>query len=105
MDAGIVSALVADRGAMLAAIEVDELHTPAVAENTRPEAIVLLNLSRDQLDRVGEINSIERRLRAGMTAQPQARLVANCDDLITSIAYDNPKVVWVAAGAPWSATR
>ena len=103
MDAGIVSALVADRGAMLAAIEVDELHTPAVAENTRPEAIVLLNLSRDQLDRVGEINSIERRLRAGVAAQPQATLVANCDDvMITSIAYDNPKVVWVAAGAPWS---
>ena len=103
MDAGIVSALVADRGAMLAAIEVDELHTPAVAENTRPEAVVLLNLSRDQLDRVGEINSIERRLRAGVAAQPQATLVANCDDvMITSIAYDNPKVVWVAAGAPWS---
>lgn len=103
MDAGIVSALVADRGAMLAAIEVDELHTPAVAENTRPEAVVLLNLSRDQLDRVGEINSIERRLRAGVAVQPQATLVANCDDvMITSIAYDNPKVVWVAAGAPWS---
>ncbi len=103
MDAGIVSALAADRTAVLAAIEVDELHTPAVAENTRPEAIVLLNLSRDQLDRVGEINSIERRLRAGVVAQPQATLVANCDDvMITSIAYDNPSVVWVAAGAPWS---
>src|SRR5699024_9756663 len=103
MDAGIVSALGENRTARLAAIEVDELHTPAVAENTRPEAIVLLNLSRDQLDRVGEINAIERRLRAGMTAQPQATLVANCDDvMITSIAYDNPSVVWVAAGAPWS---
>lgn len=103
MDAGIVSALGADRTARLAAIEVDELHTPAVAENTRPEAIVLLNLSRDQLDRVGEINTIERRLRAGVVAQPQATLIANCDDvMITSIAYDNPSVVWVAAGAPWS---
>ncbi|WP_295651315.1 MurT ligase domain-containing protein [uncultured Dietzia sp.] len=103
MDAGIVSALSADRTARLTAIEVDELHTPAVAENTRPEAIVLLNLSRDQLDRVGEINSIERRLRAGVAAQPQATLVANCDDvMITSVAYDNPSVVWVAAGAPWS---
>ncbi|WP_010539969.1 MurT ligase domain-containing protein [Dietzia alimentaria] len=103
MDAGIVSALGADQAAGLAAIEVDELHTPAVAENTRPEAVVLLNLSRDQLDRVGEINSIERRLRAGVTAQPQATLIANCDDvMITSVAYDNPSVVWVAAGAPWA---
>ncbi|MDV8002181.1 MurT ligase domain-containing protein [Rhodococcus sp. IEGM 1408] len=103
MDAGIVSALSADRAAPLAAIEVDELHTPAVAVNTVPEAIVLLNLSRDQLDRVGEINSIERRLRAGVAAQPQATVVANCDDvMITSVAYDNPSVVWVAAGAAWA---
>lgn len=103
MDAGIVSALGADRVAGLAAIEVDELHTPAVAENTVPEAIVLLNLSRDQLDRVGEINSIERRLRAGVAAQPQATVVANCDDvMITSVAYDNPHVVWVAAGSAWA---
>ncbi|MFN3340253.1 MAG: MurT ligase domain-containing protein [Dietzia sp.] len=103
MDAGIVSALGADRAAPLAAIEVDELHTPAVAENTSPEAIVLLNLSRDQLDRVGEINSIERRLRAGVAAQPQATVVANCDDvMITSVAFDNPSVVWVAAGNAWA---
>lgn len=103
MDAGIVSALGADRVAGLAAIEVDELHTPAVAENTAPEAIVLLNLSRDQLDRVGEINAIERRLRAGVAAQPQATVVANCDDvMITSVAYDNPSVVWVAAGSAWA---
>lgn len=103
MDAGIVSALNADRSAPLAAIEVDELHTPAVAESVTPEAIVLLNLSRDQLDRVGEINSIERRLRAGVAAQPQATVVANCDDvMMTSVAYDNPRVVWVAAGAAWA---
>ena len=103
MDAGIVSALNADRTAPVAAIEVDELHTPAVAERTRPEAIVLLNLSRDQLDRVGEINSIERRLRAGVSAQPQATVVANCDDvMMTSVAFDNPTVVWVAAGGGWT---
>ncbi|WP_314037399.1 MurT ligase domain-containing protein [Dietzia sp. CH92] len=103
MDAGIVSALVADSVAGLAAIEVDELHTPAVGENTSPEVIVLLNLSRDQLDRVGEINAIERRLRAGVAAQPQATVVANCDDvMITSVAYDNPRVVWVAAGSAWA---
>lgn len=103
MDAGIVSALNADRTAPLAAIEVDELHTPAVAENTSPEAIVLLNLSRDQLDRVGEINSIEQRLRAGVAAQPQATVVANCDDMMmTSVAYDSPSCIWVAAGAGWA---
>lgn len=103
MDAGIVSALNADRTSTLAAIEVDELHTPATAERLRPETIVLLNLSRDQLDRVGEINSIERRVRAGVVSQPQATIVANCDDvMMTSAAYDNPHVIWVAAGNTWA---
>lgn len=41
---------------------VDELHVPHVADAVNPEVIVLLNLSRDQLDRVGEI-MIERKLR------------------------------------------
>ncbi len=65
--------------------------------------IVLLNLSRDQLDRVGEINHIERTLRAGLARHPQAVVVANCDDvLMTSAAYDCPNVVWVAAGGGWA---
>ncbi|MGW6692886.1 MurT ligase domain-containing protein [Rhodococcus sp. NPDC054953] len=103
MDAGIVAALSVGQGAELAAIEVDELHTPHVADALDPQAIVLLNLSRDQLDRVGEINMIERRLRAGLAAHPDAVVVANCDDvLVTSAAYDNPNVVWVAAGSGWA---
>lgn len=103
MDAGIVAALATDLQAPLAAIEVDELHTPHVADALEPRAIVLLNLSRDQLDRVGEINMIERKLREGLKRHPDAVIVANCDDvLVTSAAYDNPNVVWVAAGAGWA---
>lgn len=103
MDAGIVSALNVHRGAPLAAIEVDELHLPHVTDSLNPAAVVLLNLSRDQLDRVGEINMIERRLRAGLARHPDTVVVANCDDvLVTSIAYDHPNVVWVAAGSGWA---
>ena len=103
MDAGIVAALATDLRAPLAAIEVDELHTPHVADALDPRAIVLLNLTRDQLDRVGEINMIERKLREGLKRHPDAVIVANCDDvLVTSAAYDNPNVVWVAAGAGWA---
>ena len=103
MDAGIVAALNARRDASVAAIEVDELHLPHVSDALNPAAVVLLNLSRDQLDRVGEINMIERKLRAGMARHPDAVLIANCDDvLITSIAYDHPNVVWVAAGGGWA---
>ena len=104
MDAGLVAALAADRNAALAVLEVDEMHVPHVADAIEPAVIVLLNLSRDQLDRVGEINVIERRLRAGLARHPQAVVVANCDDvLMTSAAYDSANVVWVAAGGSWAA--
>jgi lipid II isoglutaminyl synthase (glutamine-hydrolysing) len=103
MDAGLIAALAADRSAALAVLEVDEMHVPHVADAVEPRVIILLNLSRDQLDRVGEINVIERRLRTGLAAHPDAVVVANCDDvLMTSAAYDHANVVWVAAGGSWA---
>ncbi|MFN8101580.1 MAG: Mur ligase family protein [Mycobacterium sp.] len=103
MDAGLIAALAASRDAPYAALEVDEMHVPHVADAIEPSVIVLLNLSRDQLDRVGEINHIERTLRAGLARHPGATIVANCDDvLMTSAAYDCPNVVWVAAGGGWA---
>jgi UDP-N-acetylmuramyl tripeptide synthase len=103
MDAGLVAALAGARKAELAALEVDEMHVPHVADAVEPAVVVLLNLSRDQLDRVGEINHIERTLRGGLARHPDAVVVANCDDvLMTSAAYDSPHVVWVAAGGGWA---
>jgi UDP-N-acetylmuramyl tripeptide synthase len=103
MDAGLVAALAADRHAMLAALEVDEMHVPHVLDAIEAAVVILLNLSRDQLDRVGEINVIERTLRGGLSRNPEAVVVANCDDvLMTSAAYDAPHVVWVAAGGAWA---
>lgn len=102
MDAGIISALMADPTATHLVLEVDELHVPHVADNLNPQALVLLNLSRDQLDRVGEINKIERALRDTVAAHPDMLVIANCDDvLMTSVAYDAKNVVWVSAGAGW----
>jgi lipid II isoglutaminyl synthase (glutamine-hydrolysing) len=104
MDAGLVAALAGTRDTALAALEVDEMHVPHVADALDPSVIVLLNLSRDQLDRVGEINHIERTLRGGLARHPSTVVVANCDDvLMTSAAYDSPHVVWVAAGGGWAA--
>ena len=103
MDAGLVAALAGARDATLAALEVDEMHVPHVADAVDPAVVVLLNLSRDQLDRVGEINHIERTLRGGLARHPDTVVVANCDDvLMTSAAYDSPHVVWVAAGGGWA---
>ena len=103
MDAGLVAALAGARDAGLAALEVDEMHLPHVLDAVEAAVVVLLNLSRDQLDRVGEINHIERTLRNGLARHPDAVIVANCDDvLMTSAAYDSSNVVWVAAGGGWS---
>lgn len=102
MDAGIVAALLGST-APDTVLEVDELHVPGAADKLSPQALVLLNLTRDQLDRVGEINLIERRLRAAVDAHPEMTVIANCDDvLVTSAAFDAAKVVWVAAGAAWA---
>jgi UDP-N-acetylmuramyl tripeptide synthase len=104
MDAGLVAALAANRDAELAALEVDEMHVPHVLDAVPAAVVIMLNLSRDQLDRVGEINVIERTLRAGLAQHPSTVVVANCDDvLMTSAAYDHLRVVWVAAGGTWSA--
>lgn len=104
MTTGILTALMNSPHAPYCALEVDEMHLPAIAEQTHPEAFVLLNLSRDQLDRIGEIGVVEERIRKAVDSQPGAVVVANCDDpLISSAAWDAPHVEWVAVGAPWMA--
>ena len=84
MDAGIVATLALHQKAPLAALEVDEMHVPHVSDAVDPSVIVLLNLSRDQLDRVGEINVIERTLRAELGQQRfgLAQLAAADDQVV-----------------------
>lgn len=102
LTSGVTAALMAFPRAHSAALEVDEMHVLEVADAINPAAFVLLNLSRDQLDRVGEIGTVEARLREAVHRHPQAIVVANCDDpLITSIALDAPRVVWVSTGNRW----
>lgn len=102
MDAGIISALMANRDASHVVLEVDEMHVPNVIKRIGANCLVLLNLSRDQLDRVGEINKIERTLREAVNSNPEMTVIANVDDvLVTSVAYDAQNVVWVSAGAGW----
>ena len=101
MASGVITALMNAPRAPFAALEVDEMHLPAVAGEVNPEVLVLLNLSRDQLDRVGEISSVELRLRQAVEEHPNAIIIANCDDpLIVSAACSSSKVVWVAARIP-----
>ncbi|MCS4492127.1 MurT ligase domain-containing protein [Corynebacterium sp. ES2715-CONJ3] len=102
MDAGIISALLAGTAASHLVLEVDELHVPKVVDRLQPECLIVLNLSRDQLDRVGEINKVERALRESVAAHPEMTVIANCDDvLVSSIGLAAQRVVWVSAGSSW----
>ena len=101
MPAGITAAMAQDRTAKFAVIEVDEKYLPGVAEQTAPEAIALLNLSRDQLDRAAETRMLAQRWRDGL-AGTKATVIANADDpLVVWAAGRVERVVWVAVGQSW----
>jgi len=100
---GAVAALMARPQARLAVLEVDELHLAAVAEQVRPAAVVLLNLTRDQLDRSTEVAAVAGAIRRALQSRPEASVIANGDDpVIVAIADGLPGVQWVAAGANWT---
>ncbi|EQD71741.1 ligase, partial [mine drainage metagenome] len=81
LPAGIASALGAARGARDAVLEVDEAYVPAMIQAAHPGVVVLLNLSRDQLDRVNEVKMTADRWRRGLAmAGDGCTVVANVDD-------------------------
>ncbi len=102
MEAGLASALGRSQDAPYAALEVDERYLPAVIEATKPRIVVLLNLSRDQMDRAAEIWMTARRWRKALAEAEGCQVVANADDpLVAWAAALAPRVTWVAAGQRW----
>ncbi len=103
MTAGVVAALSRDRQAERAVLEVDEFYLPSVARAVRPAVVVLLNISRDQLDRSNETRRIAGLWRAVGGQLPGTVAVANADDpLVTWAAAGFDRVVWVGAGQRWT---
>jgi lipid II isoglutaminyl synthase (glutamine-hydrolysing) len=102
MEAGLASALGRAPTAPYAVLEVDERYLPAVIDATKPRVVVLLNLSRDQMDRAAEIWLTARRWRQALAGADGCMVVANADDpLIAWAASAAPRVTWVAAGQRW----
>ncbi len=101
MPAGHVAALVGDRGAKRVVLEVDEGYLEAVLHDTEAEVVVLLNLSRDQLDRMSEVRMLAERWHRALVSDT-TRVLANADDpLVAFAARDAAAVTWVAAGLAW----
>jgi UDP-N-acetylmuramyl tripeptide synthase len=102
MEAGHVAALGRAPDAPYAVLETDERFLPATIEATRPRVVVLLNLSRDQMDRAEEIWLIARRWRDALAQATNCLVIANADDpLIAWAASGARHVTWVAAGQRW----
>lgn len=80
LDSGIATALLHAGAADIGVFESDELWLAKSAPQLAPRYIVLLNLFRDQLDRVGEIDRIQDSIVGALEATPSATLVFNADD-------------------------
>jgi len=129
MPEGHVAAL-SERWSPTAVLEVDESYLGQLVSATDPVVVVLLNLSRDQLDRIAEVRLVAERWRStldtgyrreGGTGDRPGRcaggvpagqvpdrsggdtvVVANADDpLVVWAAEVAPAVVWVGAGQVW----
>ena len=102
MTAGVATALAAKPRDAAAVLEVDELYLPAVASLVRPRLVVLLNITRDQLDRSNETRRIAGLWRALGEQLPGATVVANADDpLVAWAAFGFERRTWVSAGQRW----
>lgn len=101
---GATAALILAPRARLCVLEVDELHLAPVLDAVRPDVLVLLNLSRDQLDRVSEVRATARGIAGLLRRHPDTVVVANADDpLVVWAAGASPRVEWVSAGTRWRA--
>ena len=80
LDSGVATALLQTDVADWGVFESDELWLAKIAPRLKPDFIVLLNLFRDQLDRMGEIDHLQGAIANALAASPSTTLVYNADD-------------------------
>jgi UDP-N-acetylmuramyl tripeptide synthase len=103
MPPGHVAALVTSSSPRVV-LEVDEAWLPHVLESTTPRVVVLLNLSRDQLDRASEVRQLAERWRRAFADSSNRDLVvvANANDPIVVYAAETAKEVrWCDVPTTW----
>jgi lipid II isoglutaminyl synthase (glutamine-hydrolysing) len=100
LGSGLTAALIAQIDSDTVVLEVDELVLDR-ALSTAPRIVVLLNLSRDQLDRVGEPKIVMKRWRQALADAPPELIVANADDPQIVFAVGDLPARWVSPGGTW----
>ncbi|MGJ3510022.1 MurT ligase domain-containing protein [Enemella sp. A6] len=102
---GIASALGEQPKSDIAVLEVDERVVADVLRLGRPEVLVLLNFSRDQLDRHHEIKGLARSWREALAEMGEDGpvVVANAEEpLVVWAARPAKQVIWVDTQSTWS---
>jgi len=100
---GLTAALTRDRTSRVGVLEVDEPFMPQIVTAAHPRALVLLNLSRDQLDRYAEVHRLAGIWHRSIETDFDGTVVANVDDpLVAWAAQPAQSVIWVAAGQGWT---
>ena len=98
--AGLASALSQDLSAPVAVLEVDEMVLPWAIAQTKPQLIVLLNLGRDQLDRLSEVRVVAQKWRGVLKTLPAScAVLADADDpFVAWASMASVNVIWFTSG-------
>ena len=99
--AGVATALSQDSTAPVAVLEVDELVLPWAITETKPELVLLLNLGRDQLDRLSEVRVVAQKWKEAVTTLPAASIIlADADDpFVVWAVRDWKRTTWFSSGS------
>lgn len=98
LDSGVATALMQAEHADWGVLESDELWLAKVLPQLQPTYVVLLNLFRDQLDRVWEIERIQDSIANALAASPRTTLIYNADDPLCQAIADRAPNAHVAFG-------
>jgi len=94
MAGGIAATLLSERGDR-GLFEVDEFWLDGVVEQLHPQALLLANLFRDQLDRYGELETIAERWAQVTASGAAQRLILNADDpTVADLGRDRVDVLY-----------
>ena len=97
LDSGVATSLLHAGPSDWGVFECDELWLAKILPQLQATYVVLLNLFRDQLDRVGVIDRIQESIAGALATSPKTTLVFNADDpLCAAIAerVGNPTVAF-----------
>ena len=80
LDSGVATSLLHAKQSDWGVFECDELWLARILPHLQSRFVVLLNLFRDQLDRVGDVDRIQDSIVAALKKSPNTILIYNADD-------------------------